>query len=69
VKVVDSQTVEISASEMLALVAMAKRHRRPITIDWVNRTIRVLSPVITHPEVVLSDGPMQYQDILAYIEG
>jgi hypothetical protein len=66
-KHVDSQTLELDACEMQALVDMAKRHRRPITIDWANRTIRVLSPLITDEKVQLSDGPMQYRDILAFI--
>jgi hypothetical protein len=38
-------------------------------IDWVNRTIRVLSPVMTNETVILSDGPMTYQDIYYEISG
>lgn len=37
---------------------------RPIEIDWVNRTIQVLSSEKKHPTIMLSDGPMRYQDIL-----
>lgn len=48
----------------LLLDAMIKHHK-PCVIDWVNRSIRILSDVKTDETKIMSDGkPMQYRDIL-----
>lgn len=59
-----NQWTYVTPDELLTIVQEAIAHNRPITIDWTNRTIQVLSEVKTHPTKVLSDGPMTYQDII-----
>lgn len=48
----------LDLSDLLHLVAVAEKANRPIKIDWVNRTIRVVSEVKTN-----SKG-FDYQDII-----
>lgn len=60
----DQVTVIHQVEYFQAMIDVMKRYNRPCEIDWVNRTIEVLSPVITHPRVILSDGPMTYRDRL-----
>lgn len=61
------QTIPLGQLELL--IQFANVHDRPVTIDWVNRTIRVLSEVKTNPNVILSDGPMTYRDIYLNVSG
>lgn len=55
--------------ELEALLSVSRKSGRPITIDWTNKTIEVLSaakPTFKRDgsKLVLSDGPAFHQDIL-----
>jgi hypothetical protein len=62
----------VTIEEMENLIAVAKKFNRPISIDWVNRKIEVLSA--TKPtfkkngeRLILSSGPAFHRDILGVI--
>lgn len=57
-----TQELNIESVENL-LYAMQKTGKNAI-IDWTNRTIRILSDVKIDNRVMLSSGPMVYQDIV-----
>lgn len=59
-----NQEIELQPETIAKLYHAMVMNNRPVTIDWVNRTIRILSDVRVNPNVVLSTGPMTYQDIL-----
>lgn len=58
------QVTSPNLDQLSRAIAIAKVERTQIVIDWVNRTIRVLSDEKTHPTKALSTGPMKYRDIL-----
>lgn len=58
------QEQELTQGEVVSLLTAMRKHNKNASIDWVNRTIRILSEQKTHPTKVLSNGPMKYQDIL-----
>lgn len=59
----------LSIDDLRKLIKTSLKHNRPIEIDWVNKHIRVLSDVKTHPTKIISTGPLQYQDILCHVQG
>jgi hypothetical protein len=63
------QTRQLEREEVRALYDAMDSNDRPAEIDWVNRTIRVLSDVKVDPNKVLSTGPMEYQEVLFEIRG
>lgn len=65
----NGQTRKLSLREVVTLMGWMELKGCDAEIDWVNRTIRVLSPVMTNEAVMLSDGPMTYQDIYYEISG
>ncbi len=54
----------LTEQEICQLLNVSILHQRPIVVDWVNRTISILSEEKINPKVILSDGPMKYRDIL-----
>ena len=64
-----SQERELTEQELIHLLHVRQVTGRPVIVDWVNRTISVLSEVKTNPKVQLSTGSMTYQDVLLRIEG
>ncbi len=58
------QSVELSIDDIEELLKSMKEFNRPVTIDFVNRSIQILSEVKTHPTKIVSDGPMTYRDRL-----
>lgn len=63
------QCTEIKPEDLATLLDVSLASGQPITVDWVNRTIRVTSELKTNPKVQLSYGPLQYRDILFEIRG
>jgi hypothetical protein len=55
---------ELSTSHLRKLLQVSLEHNRPVTVDWVNRSISVLSEVKIHPTKVIYSGPVKYQDII-----
>jgi len=54
--------MEITLSQLEAIIAVMREFNRPLTIDWDNRKIAVLSAVKVNPKVRLSDGPLKYRN-------
>lgn len=63
------QIRDLHINEVVALLDCMRATGRNAEIDWVNRTIRVVSPLMTDETVMLSDGPMRYRDIYFDISG
>jgi hypothetical protein len=58
----------LTIQQLEKLLETAKRKEADcVIVDWMNEHIRVLSKTKTNKEIVLSSGPMQYQDILLEI--
>ncbi len=58
------QEVLLTEDDLVSMLAAVRLHKKPITLDFVNRTMTILSEPITNPNVMLSDGPMTYQNYL-----
>ena len=59
--------MELLIGQVESLLKAMTENGRTATVDWTNRSIIVLSEVKTHPTIVLSSGPMTYQDKLFQI--
>ena len=54
----------LTIDQVEELLAAMKKHNQPAIVDWTNQVINVLSEEKIHPTVILSNGPMIYQDYL-----
>ncbi len=61
------QQLSLDIDTLQRIVDCCRRNNRPLDIDFSNRKISVLSDVITDHSVILSDGPMQYQEYIGHI--
>lgn len=63
------QETTLNVEQVEHLLSVMKRNGKTAIVDWVNRTISVLSEEKTNPNVNLSTGPMVYQDVIFCITG